>query len=365
VLFEDYKAMANHVASQHCKTPGILDTACPLCTEHMQGPTEIAVVHLARHMEEISLGVLPRGEEHEEESDVSELTDGEVDTIFEGLASSASPKDVPIEGMARPISGSRDDSETEQQDTVTIDRAVELVRQFSEQTHPQKLSSRSSHLSASSSVPNRDYILDLADPDRVSTNQDLKYPGIFKCNLCPKEFTRLYNLRSHLRRHTDDRPFVCSLCGKAFTHQHDRKRHEELHSGGKKFICRGNLKDGNPWGCGRRFARADAMGRHFRSEAGRVCIRPLVVEELREKDGKGDILKQGNDSTGSSTILLNSSGTTDALRLFPAAVLVQYPALATMDWNLYPTQPGCIDEITGKGKETDGRSSFDAGYAYY
>ncbi|KAL7952980.1 hypothetical protein V8C34DRAFT_75562 [Trichoderma compactum] len=36
----------------------------------------------------------------------------------------------------------------------------------------------------------------------------------FQCTLCPKRFTRAYNLRSHLRTHTDARPFVCTVCGR-------------------------------------------------------------------------------------------------------------------------------------------------------
>jgi uncharacterized Zn-finger protein len=87
-------------------------------------------------------------------------------------------------------------------------------------------------------VPNRDYILDLADPSRSSNPGDYpnperkqKHPATFQCTLCPERFTRAYDLRMHLRTHTDERPFVCSVCGKAFARQHDRKQHEDLHSG--------------------------------------------------------------------------------------------------------------------------------------
>jgi hypothetical protein len=202
-----------------------------------------------------------------------------------------------------------------------------------------------------------------------------KHPATFQCSLCPKRFTRAYNLRSHLRTHTDERPFVCSVCGKAFARQHDRKRHEGLHSGEKKFVCRGNLKEGGHWGCGRRFARADALGRHFRSEAGRVCIRPLLEEEAQEK-GSWD----GQQQMGNGNGMFNGvpgqnfgmipqpgfeqfpAGMAHAQPQFlPAALLAQYPALAGIQWDQLPAGPP-DDE-----GDLSGRGSFDAssGGEYY
>ncbi|KAH7417952.1 hypothetical protein BKA64DRAFT_653228 [Cadophora sp. MPI-SDFR-AT-0126] len=146
--------------------------------------------------------------------------------------------------------------------------------------------------------------------NRLKPTLGQNHPATFQCTLCPKRFTRAYNLRSHLRTHTDERPFICTVCGKAFARQHDRRRHEGLHSGEKKFVCKGELKEGEQWGCGRRFARADALARHFRSEAGSVCIQPLCREEAQEG--------------------LRDKGA------FPSALLAQYPALANLAWSESP-----------------------------
>ncbi|EON68827.1 hypothetical protein W97_08085 [Coniosporium apollinis CBS 100218] len=258
-------------------------------------------------------------------------------------------------------------------------------------------SSKGSRRSSTSSIPHRDYILDLAasrpassasgDPSASPNRRSQKHPATFQCTLCPKRFTRAYNLRSHLRTHTDERPFVCNVCGKAFARQHDRKRHEGLHSGEKKFVCRGQLKDGNSWGCGRRFARADALGRHFRSEAGRVCIRPLLDEEARDKGwelGEQQQMQQQQQQAGMDTDMLGAgqiaqpqgglgmqmsqdpqqagfgapfqqssasyAGTAGPVYGLPAALLAQYPALAGLQW----------DALGGDEGDDGGRSSFDA-----
>jgi transcription factor CRZ1 len=219
---------------------------------------------------------------------------------------------------------------------------------------PVSSSRRSLSFDASDSpsiINNRDYILDLASPNRPSaapldsSTRVQKHPATFQCNLCPKRFTRAYNLRSHLRTHSDERPFVCTVCGKAFARQHDRKRHEGLHSAEKKFVCRGELfsKAGQTWGCGRRFARADALGRHFRSEAGRTCIKPLLDEEEAERR------RQTNEGGKQQLIV---SPDLSAFNL-PVALFTQYPALANIDWAAVEPKktdidPGELSDLSNK-----------------
>lgn len=92
VLFDDCETMSNHIISRHCEEPGVLNTICPLCSEPVEGPVASAALHLTRHMEDIALGILPRGEDFEHESDVS-YRSGETDRSV----SEAEEEELPIQ----------------------------------------------------------------------------------------------------------------------------------------------------------------------------------------------------------------------------------------------------------------------------
>ncbi|KAI3633724.1 hypothetical protein MIR68_008671 [Amoeboaphelidium protococcarum] len=81
---------------------------------------------------------------------------------------------------------------------------------------------------------------------------------LFICNWenCGKEFKKYYNLKSHLKIHTGERPFACDFdgCSAAFTRRHDLNRHRKTHSGEREYQCSD---------CGRKFSRQDALTRHL------------------------------------------------------------------------------------------------------
>lgn len=124
-------------------------------------------------------------------------------------------------------------------------------------------------------------------------NSSSKSEASYGCPLCPKKFTRQFNLRSHLRTHNEEKPFICSVCDMKFTRRSDCVRHESVH-GEKKLKCSGPLEDGSSWGCGMLFGRADKLAAHLRSKTGQKCIRPLIIQELHNNHHSIDGLLVGD-----------------------------------------------------------------------
>ncbi|KAI8630498.1 putative zinc finger protein [Xylariaceae sp. FL1651] len=97
----------------------------------------------------------------------------------------------------------------------------------------------------------------------------------FKCPHCHLPYKKRYNLQSHLRTHEIERSHTCVSCNKEFARLSDYRRHLGTHTGMRNFVCRGYLANGNTWGCGKSFARAETLRKHHESRVGRACIQPL------------------------------------------------------------------------------------------
>ncbi|RVE43145.1 hypothetical protein evm_012224 [Chilo suppressalis] len=86
-----------------------------------------------------------------------------------------------------------------------------------------------------------------------------KIPGPLICAVCNKEFKSEYLLKSHLVRHTTEKPFTCDVCKMKFKHKATLIRHMQLHNGFKPYVCQY---------CNKTFTHPGLMKPHMRMHTG-------------------------------------------------------------------------------------------------
>lgn len=120
----------------------------------------------------------------------------------------------------------------------------------------------------------------------VDGNEEMK---VFKCDKCPKAFTRRIMLKSHQSVHSTQRGFTCQACEKWFPTRSALIRHERTHTGNHLFLINTNycskfknvlinthyiiclFTGEKPFGCNichRAFAQKEILLRHLMTHSG-------------------------------------------------------------------------------------------------
>ncbi|XP_061118045.1 PR domain zinc finger protein 12-like [Conger conger] len=70
-----------------------------------------------------------------------------------------------------------------------------------------------------------------------STSSSSSVGSRMRCVICHRGFNSRSNLRSHMRIHTQDKPFSCRYCARRFSQSSTLRNHVRLHTGERPYRC--------------------------------------------------------------------------------------------------------------------------------
>eukprot|EP00794_Sanderia_malayensis_P008757 gene8757-9692_t len=124
------------------------------------------------------------------------------------------------------------------------------------------------------------------------------------CSYCQRVFARPFTLKSHIRRHTKEKPYTCQVCQRSFSQSATLENHKLTHSGDKPHQCNACFKrfahqtslkthlrihsGEQPYQCeycGRRFSDGSTLQKHKRTHSGERPFRCLFCDKCFSQSG--------------------------------------------------------------------------------
>uniref|UniRef100_A0A3B5KYT1 C2H2-type domain-containing protein n=1 Tax=Xiphophorus couchianus TaxID=32473 RepID=A0A3B5KYT1_9TELE len=170
---------------------------------------------------------------------------------------------------------------------------------------------------------------------------------------CFKAYSRLENLKTHLRSHTGEKPYVCEHegCNKAFSNASDRAKHQNrTHSNEKPYICK-------ILGCTKRYTDPSSLRKHVKTVHGPDAH----VTKKQRSDAPPRLPPRGNGENEAKHGPAGADGKTEANGASRGDERLQVKPIKMEDSVMHQSSPGGQSSCSSEPSPLGSANNNDSG----